>query len=580
MLLFSDVAEVFSEIEKRSGRLEMTDVLAALFKRTGKEEIAELVYIIQGIIAPPYEGLELGVGERFAIEAIASAAGYSRSEVEKNYKKSGDLGDTAEALFGKKKQTALFTSEMGLQRVYDVMKRIGEASGSGSQEQKIKRLAEMLNNASPLEARYIVRFVIGRLRLGVGDPTIIDALSVSKKGDKSLREPLERAYNVCSDLGYVAKAFYTKPASIDSFRVQPFKPLMPALAERLSSPEAIIEKLGRCGVEMKYDGFRMQVHKKNEKVEIYSRKLERMTPMFPDIVDAVRKMTEKELIFEGEALAYDSKNQRYFPFQQTMHRRRKHGIDDASKEFPLNIFVFDIIYMDGKDLTGEPYAKRRDIIQKTFKSERIKPSQSVEVEDAQVLDKMFQHAITEGLEGIMAKDLSSPYAAGKRKFAWIKLKKSYGSAVDTIDGVIVGYYLGKGARTEFEFSGVLLAVYNPDRGKLETIAKMATGFTEQEMKEMQTLLEEIKTQKPPSNLDCRIEVDYWVEPKYVVEVAFDDITQSPNHTCGWSGEKGYALRFPRLVKMRPDKGLQDITTTSEVIEMFQIQREKGGSESK
>ena len=580
MLLFSDVAEVFSEIEKRSGRLEMTDVLAALFSRTGKDEIESLVYIIQGILAPPYEGLELGMGERFAIEAIASAAGYSKSEVEANYKKSGDMGDTAEALLGRKRQTALFTSEMDLLRVYDVMRRIGEASGTGSQEQKIKRLAELLNNASPLEARYIVRFVIGRLRLGVGDPTIIDALSVSRKGDKSLREPLEHAYNVCSDLGFVAKTFYTKPSSIKSFKVQPFKPLMPALAERLSDPLAIIEKLGRCGVEMKYDGFRMQVHKVGAKVEIYSRKLERMTPMFPDIVEEVRKIPEEQLIFEGEALAYDSKKRRYFPFQQTMHRRRKHGIDDASKEFPLNIFVFDILFIGGKDMTGLPYTERRDVIEKTFKGEHIKPSQSVEVSDAETLEKLFQGAIDEGLEGIMAKDLKSPYTAGKRKFAWIKLKKSYGKAVDTIDGVIVGYYLGRGARAEFEFGGVLLAVDNPDNGRLETIAKMATGFTEQEMKDVQSILENTRIQKPTQNLDQRIEVDFWVEPRYVVEVAFDGITQSPNHTCGWSEGKGYALRFPRLVRMRPDKGVQDITTTSEVIEMFQLEREKGSTEMK
>jgi DNA ligase-1 len=455
------------------------------------------------------------------------------------------------------------------------MRRIGESSGSGSQEQKIKRLAEMLNNSSPLEARYIVRFVLGRLRLGVGDPTIIDALSVSKKGDKSLREPLERAYNVCSDLGYVAQMLYTRPSSIERFHVQPFKPLMPALAERLRDPEAIIEKLGRCGVEMKFDGFRMQVHKKAGKVEIYSRKLERMTPMFPEIVEEVQAMAQKELIFEGEALAYDAEKHRYFPFQQTMHRRRKHGIEESSKQFPLNIFVFDLLFIDGKDMTGEPYAKRRDAIVKTFIGQRIKPSESVEVEDAIELEKLFQRAISEGLEGIMAKDLDSPYTAGKRKFAWIKLKKSYGKAVDTIDGVIVGYYLGRGARAQFEFGGVLLAVYNPDSGKLETIAKMATGFTEQEMKDAKVQLEETKTPKPPSNLDCRIEVDFWVEPKYVVEVAFDDITQSPNHTCGWSGEKGYALRFPRLVKMRPDKGVSDITTTSEVIEMYQLQRAKG-----
>jgi DNA ligase-1 len=322
---------------------------------------------------------------------------------------------------------------------------------------------------------------------------------------------------------------------------------------------------------MKYDGFRMQVHKKGERVEVYSRKLETMTPMFPDVVAAVKKLPKKDLIFEGEALAYDTEKKKYYPFQQTMHRRRKHGIAAASKEFPLNLFVFDILYIEGKDMTNEPYRERRAVIEKLFRGGILQPSQSVVVEKTEELRRRFKLSLSEGLEGIMAKDLDAPYTAGKRKFAWIKLKKSYGKAVDTVDAVIVGYYLGRGARAEFEFGGVLLAVYNPDNGKLETIAKMATGFTEEEMKGMKETLEKTKTEGPAANLDCKIEVDFWVEPKYVVEVAFDEITQSPNHTCGISEGKGYALRFPRLVKMRPDKSVKEITTTAEVVEMFGLQ---------
>jgi len=575
MLLFSDAAEVFQQIEKRSGRLEMTDILAELFRKTDAREIDKLVYFIQGIIAPPYEGLDLGLGERFAVEAIASAAGYTKNEVDAHYKKSGDLGDTAEELLGKKKQTSLSTSEMDISYVYDAMKKIGAASGTGSQDQKIKYLAELLNNASPLEARYIVRFVLGRLRLGVGDPTILDALSVSRTSDKSLREPLEHAYNVCADMGHVARTFYTKPETIADFRVQPFKPLMPALAERLSTPRAIIAKIGKCGVEMKYDGFRMQCHKSGNRVEIYSRKLERLTDMFPDVVGTIKKLPQKELIFEGEALAYDEEKKKYFPFQQTMHRRRKHGIDAASKEFPLNVFVFDILYIDGSDMTDAPYRERRKAIEGMFRNTGIlRPSESKTVTKAKELGEIFKKAVDEGLEGIMAKDLDSPYTAGKRKFAWIKLKKSYGKSVDTIDGVIVGYYLGRGARAEFEFGGVLVAVYNPDSGKLETIAKMATGFTEEEMKGLQELLKETTTKKPAANLEHKIDVDFWVEPKYVIEVAFDDITRSPMHTCGLSDGKGYALRFPRLVKMRPDKSVDSVTTTAEVVEMCRLQRAK------
>ncbi|MCI0503886.1 ATP-dependent DNA ligase [Candidatus Micrarchaeota archaeon] len=574
MLLFSDVAAVFEEIEKRSGRLEMTDVLAALLKRADAAEIGKLVYILQGIVAPPYEGIDLGVGERFAVAAIASASGYSAGEVEKNYKKSGDLGDTAQELLGKRKQTALMTQEMGVAYVYDAMLRIAKAGGTGSQDVKIKHLTELLNNASPLEARYIIRFVLGRLRLGVGDPTILDSLSVAKAGDRSMREPLERAYNVCSDMGYVARALYTEPETIKDFHVQPFKPLMPALAEREDSPKSIIKRLDRCGVEMKYDGFRLQCHKSGGHVELYSRKLERMTDMFPDIVAEAKKLKAKGIIFEGEALAYDRKNGRHFPFQQTMHRRRKHGIEEASKEFPLNLFVFDILYLDGTDMTGESYRARRAAVQRLFRGKVLQPSQMKLVSTAKELKGIFNDALAKGLEGIIAKDLDAPYTAGKRKFAWIKLKKSYGKAVDTIDGVVVGYYLGKGQRAEFEFGGLLVAVFNPDSGKLETVAKVASGFSEEEMVSLRETLERMKTPKPPPNLDYNIEVDYWVEPEYVVEVAFDDITESPNHTCAMREGKGLALRFPRLLRMREDKTVKEITTSDEVRRMFELQRAK------
>jgi DNA ligase 1 len=577
MLLFSDVAAVFQEVEKRSARLEMTDVLATLLRRAEPDEIGQLVYLIQGIVAPPYEGIDLGVGERFAIAAVASASGYSASMVEKSYKASGDLGDTAEELLGRRKQTALTTTEMGVAYVYDAMLKLAKASGQGSQDVKIKHLTELLNNSGPLEARYIVRFVLGRLRLGVGDPTILDALSVAKAGDRSMREPLERAYNVCSDMGHVARTFYTEPEAIPKFHVQPFKPLMPALAEREDSPKSIIERLGRCGVEMKYDGFRLQCHKKGQRVELYSRKLERMTGMFPDIVAEAKRLKADEVIFEGEALAYDKAKARYFPFQETMHRRRKHGIDKASREFPLNLFVFDILYLDGTDMTSESYRARRAAVQRLFRGKVLQPSQMKLVRSAKELKGIFNEAVSRGLEGIMAKDLDAPYTAGKRKFAWIKLKKSYGKSVDTVDGVVVGYYLGRGQRAEFEFGGVLVAVYNPERGKLETVAKVASGFTEEEMVSLRESLEKIKTKAPAANLDYSIEVDYWVEPKYVVEVAFDDITESPNHTCSMQGGKGLALRFPRMVKMRGDKsagGMGGINTSAEVRRMFEIQRSK------
>ncbi len=591
-LLFKDVADVFLEIEKRSGRLEMTDLLAELFKKTNVREIDKLIYLTQGILAPPYEGIDLGMGEQFAIRAIAAVSGYPKEQVEQHYKKSGDLGLTVDEMIGKRKQLSLSREDMDIEYVYNALLKIAKTSGAGSQDLKIKYLTELLNNASPAEARFIVRFVLGRLRLGVGDPTILDALSVSKTGDKTLREELERAYNVCSDLGYVAKTFFENQKKIKRFTVQPFKPLQPALAERLSTPDEIVEKIGECAIEFKFDGFRLQVHKQNNDVELYSRKLEKMTHMFPEVVDAVRRLKAKEIIFEGEALAYNEKENRYYSFQQTMQRKRKHGISEASKELPLNIFCFDILYLDGTDLTGKQYSERRKTLEKLFPFGILKlPARKI-VKTGKELDKLFKESIKGGLEGIMAKDLSAPYTAGKRKFAWIKLKKSYGKSVDTIDGVIVGYYLGRGARAEFEFGGLLVAVYNEDRGRLETVAKIGSGYSEQEMVELQEMLEKIKTESAPEKLDFNEAQlpDFWVEPKYVIEVAFDEITLSPTHTCGLqddkglssvqknddkfchsSSGKGYALRFPRMLKMRPDKSVEEITTTEEVVDMFELQ---------
>jgi len=574
MLRFSVIANTFQKLEEKSGRLEMTDILAELFKKAKEGEVDKLVYLIQGILAPPYEGLDLGVGEKFAIEAIAVSSGHTSAQVDRHYKKSGDLGLTAEELLSKKKQMALSMQEMDLPYLFSSLMKVGKASGSGSQDLKIKLLTEMLNNSSPLEARYIVRFALGRLRLGIGDPTILDSISVAHAGDKSLREPLERAYNICSDMGFVAKSFYKSKKSIEKFKVQPFKPLMPALAERLSSPEQIVGKIGKCGVEAKYDGFRLQCHKKGDVVELYSRKLEKMTHMFPDVVEAIQALKAKEIIFEAEALAFNKKAGKYFSFQQTMHRRRKHGIEDASKELPLNLFCFDILYLNGKDLTNKPYEKRREQLEKIFKKGILIPSKLLITDDAKKVDKVFKDSLNEGLEGIIAKDLKAPYAAGKRKFAWIKLKKSYGKSVDTIDGVIVGYFLGKGSRAEFKFGGLLVAVNNSETGKLETVAKIGSGFTEDEMALLRKMLHSIKTKEAPGSLDYKIEPDFWVQPKYVVEVAFDEITKSPTHTCGMKDEKGYALRFPRMISLRDDKSTKEASTTEEVIDMFELQHSK------
>jgi len=602
-MLFSGVAQHFAKIEETASRISMSGTIAELFSSCTPSEARRLVYIMEGSIAPAHEGLDVGIGEKFAIRAIAKTSGYSERQVEDGAKKSGDLGTTAEKLMGKKAQLSLSSSENTLEKVYSSFLKIARLGGAGSQEMKVSLLSELLNGAEPLEAKYIVRFCLGKLRLGVGDPSIIDALSMLRHGDKTDKAALERAFNLCSDLGEVAEA-YLSGKDLSRFSVQPFKPIRPALAERLLNAGEIIEKLCSadekagvparkcaaqsahaaqmaptqrrlCAVEAKYDGLRMQVHVKEREVEIYSRKLEKMTHMFPEIVEAAAALPVSSAIFEGEALAYSAREKKYYSFQQTMQRKRKHGVEKMAEEFPLRLFAFDIMCLEGADLTLSPYSERRKALEKLVKgSKAIVPSDLIYTDSPKKLDEYFQRAISSGLEGIIAKDLSQPYVAGARKFAWIKLKKSYGAMADSVDAVIVGYYLGKGARQEFAFGGVLAAVLNEETGGLETIAKIGSGFTEEEMSSMQEMLGGLRVKEKPREVSSKLVPDFWVKPSVVITVTADEITLSPMHTAGMVGETGYALRFPRMVSMRDDKSPADATTTREIIRLFELQRRK------
>ncbi len=575
---FRELAEAYEKIEATSGRLDMMALLAEAFKKALPSEIDKIIYLSQGVVAAPFEGLEVGMGEKFVIHAIATATGYDEKTVGKLYKKSGDLGDTAQELIKEKRQQSLHREELSVSKVFDSFKKIAVISGAGTQEKKIDALVELLNSATPLEAKYIIRFPIGKLRLGAGDATVLEALSIAKQGDRTAKDDLEHAYNMCSDLGLVAKTYYEKGLEgIKKFHIMLFHPIRPALAERLPSAEEIIEKLGKCAVDQKFDGFRVQCHKKGDAVELYSRRLEKTTAMFPEIVAGVKKQVKaKEAIFEGEALAINELTGEFYPFQVTIQRKRKYGIGEKAEEFPLKLFAFDLLFEDGKDYPKIPYGERRKQLEKAIsKGDTILPSGSIITDDAKELQRYFDECVEKGLEGIIAKDLNAEYVAGARKFAWIKLKRSYkGELADTIDVVIIGYYAGRGARAEFGFGGFLGAVYDADEERFKTITKVGSGFTEQQMVDMKKMLDKIKVKEKPKRVDALISPDVWVEPKYVVTLTADEITRSPTHTCGKAkDEPGYALRFPRLTaEIRSDKKPEDATSVAEIIEMFGMQK--------
>jgi DNA ligase-1 len=586
-MLFEEVAECYAKLESVSSRLVMIEILSELLKKSSGSEIKKLVYMTQGVLLPPFEGIEFGVAERILEEAIGIATGYSKEDVEKSYKKYGDIG---EAVFSFKKVAKLkkmANKRQSVSDVYDTMYKIASTSGAGSKNLKVRFLSEILASSSPLEAKYIARYPIGQLRLGVGDSTIIEALSLAFTGSRNEKETLESAYNLCSDLGVIAEELALNGMDkIRNFQVSLFKPIRPALAERLPTPEEIIKKMnGKCAVEQKYDGFRCQIHKKGGIVKIYSRNLEETTNMFPDIQKAALNIKPEMIILEGEALAFNESTGEFLPFQETIQRKRKHGIKEKVEEMPLHLFAFDLLYINGKSYIKEPYETRRADLEDAIKgSKSITPTNRIVTSDPKEFEEFFESSIENGLEGIVAKDLNAPYVAGARKFSWIKMKRSYkGILSDTVDLVIVGYFLGKGSRSEFGFGGLLCAVYNKKRDMFETISKIGTGFTEEHMGDFKTLLDKIIVKHKPARVDSVLKPDFWVDPRYVIEVMADEITKSPTHTCGREKnelgiDEGYALRFPRIVGdgfIRKDKNPEDATSTEEIIEIFKQQKKVG-----
>lgn len=566
---FLRLVEYFERIEATSKRLEMFDILAELFGEASSEDIEKIIYLCQGRLLPPFRGLEMGMSEKLLARAISDASGSPTKKVQEAFRRTGDLGLTAEELIRGQ-------GSLSVGKVYEELMRIAETSGKGSVEAKVGLLGSLLRAASPKEAKYIGRFVIGRLRLGVGDPTVLEAIALSE-GDRALRTGLERAYNLCSDLGLVAKTLKTGGMkAVEGFKIRVGYPVRMALCERLPSPEEIIAKMGRAAVEAKYDGFRCQVHKDGKVVEIFSRNLERTTHMFPEITKGAKDLPAREAILEGEALAFNELTGELFPFQVTIQRKRKHGIEAIAKEYPLKFFAFELLYLDGEDFTERPYTERRGRLESLIKGNKaIEPALMFVTGDPKEIYGHFEEFIETGLEGIVAKRLDAPYRAGSRNFNWIKLKRSYkGELADTVDVCIVGYLAGKGARAKFGLGALLGALYDPHTDTFKTVSKIGSGFTEEEFSKLKEILDDVSLNHRHPRVDSLIEADVWVEPRYVVTVAADEITRSPSHTAG-RGEEGigYALRFPRAVGfVRADKKAEDANTVAEIEAMFERQK--------
>ncbi|MBU2523310.1 MAG: ATP-dependent DNA ligase [Nanoarchaeota archaeon] len=571
---FSQFTEYLEKLEKTSKRLEMFEILSEMFKKVDKNEVKPIVYFTQEQLLPPFYGLEIGMAESMIKKALMKISKESEKDLQALYKKIGDMGLVAEQTNQNNPSKGLTIGE-----IYDCLYNTVKISGEGSVEKKTDHIAELLKKCDSKESKYVVRFILGRLRLGIGDPTIMDSMSKAISGDRmALRKDIEKAYNLCSDLGWVGEELFKKGIDgLRSFKAKVGNPIRMAAAERLPSAKEIIGKMGKCAVEKKYDGLRLQCSKDCDKVEIFSRNLERMTPMFPDIVEGIKKqINANTAILEGEAVAYNEETGELFPFQVTITRKRKYDIEEKAKEKPLVLFAFDLLYIDGKDITREAYEDRRkklvSIIKKGF---TIRESERIVTDSPKELDEYFEESIALGSEGIMAKRLDAPYEAGMRNFNWIKLKRSYkGELNDTIDIVPIGYFKGRGMRAKFGIGALLAAVYDEKTDSFKSIAKIGSGLTEDQWVEIRKLLDKNKVEKKPARVDTEIVPDVWTTPKYIFTVMADEITLSPMHNAGKVGEKpGFALRFPRIQGwIRKDKKPEDATTVKEISQMFKMQK--------
>ena len=586
---YAIIADSYERIEATTKRLEMTDLLVELLKKTPQDIIARVVYLTQGKLYPDFVGVEMGVAEKLAIKALSRAAGHSESRIQAELQKSGDIGETSQKLLTKRKQSTFFTKTLTAERVYETLDKMAKTSGSGAVDTKMALICGLLSDASPKEAKWLIRTVTGNLRLGIADMTVLDALAIAYGGGKKTRELIERAYNISSDLGRVASIVAEKGIEgIQKFEVEVFEPIRPMLAERLGSPEEILEKFnGKCVAEYKYDGERVQAHKKDNKVVLYSRRLENISGQYPDAVELIKNQVDaKEAILEAECVAMDFETGDMRPFQELMHRRRKYGVEEAIAQYPISLFMFDALYVDGKDFTLESFPQRRKILEKIIKQgDRVKPATQKLISGLKELEDFFEEAIEEGCEGLMCKSVAkdSVYQAGSRGWLWIKYKRDYKSEMtDTVDLVVVGAFYGRGKRVG-TYGALLLATYNKAKETFETVTKCGTGFTDEDLAKLHEMLQRHIIPRKNSRVQSTFDADVWFEPALVLEILGAEVTLSPIHMAAMDSIRkgsGLAIRFPRFTgKYRTDKAPEDATSSKEIVEMYRGQLKKIGESS-
>jgi len=583
---FSVIAETFENMENTKKRLELTDFLVDLFKKTSSENIAKLVYLIQGKLRPDFEGVEIGVAEKLVIRAVHRSTAIETKRIEEAYRIDGDLGHAVSKLIEQKTQKTLFeeTTEdenKSLEWVYDSLVKIAELEGSGKNvlDKKMNYIASLLNNVNPIAAKFIIKILIGTMRLGVADNTIMDALAIAYTDSKNNRDSLEDAYNVSSDLGKIAEVAAKKGLKgIKKFQIVVFNPIRPMLADRVKTEQETFEKMGnKLAAEYKLDGERIQIHLQNNKVDLFSRRLENIRHYYPDIVENVPKIVKvKDAILEAEAVAVNEDTGEFLAFQELMHRRRKYNVDKAVLQYPITLNFFDVLYVNGKSCLDLDYKKRREMLEKIITENNFSKlvPQTIVTKENEIED-FLENSINAGCEGVMLKSLDAPYKAGTRGSNWLKLKREYRNELgDSLDLIVIGAFFGRGRRTG-RYGTLLLATYNEDDDTFPSICKVGTGFTDENLDQFYQILSDKVTLKKNPRIKSEMEADVWFEPELVIEIVASEITLSPIHKTAENKIRkasGLALRFPKFTgKIRIEKAPEDASTDQEVISLYKGQ---------
>ncbi len=543
---FETLAHYLERLSSISGRLEMADIVVEVLDKAG-DDLPLAVSYLQGKPFPPWDRREIGIAEKTMVKAIAKATGYTEDNVEKLIAKTGDTGIAAQQLFDKKVQTTLGYRKLDLVEIAAELDKLAAMEGTGSNDRKIRHTMDLLNNASALETKYLARLLLGEMRLGVGEGIMRDAIAKAFNVDPAL---VERAYSMINDYGEVASIARDRgERGLRAIGIRLFRPLRPMLAQMVHSTQEAIDS--KCTVfEKKYDGLRAQLHVKDGRVRVFTRRLDEVTKQFPDVVAAVEKGIKCDnCIIEGEAVAYKGGDP--LPFQHLSRRiKRKYDIDEMVKSIPIRLLLFDCMYLDGENLLLAPLKSRRKSLEGIVAEHgSLLLSPQLVTSDADKANKFYKAALDEGHEGVMCKNPDAEYKPGSRVGYMYKLKP----VSESLDLVIVGAEWGEGRRTEW-LGSFLLACRDPDTNELLEIGRMGTGLNDEQLQYLTDLLKpDILEQKGKS---------VRLRPNLVVEVGYQEMQKSPTYSSG------YALRFPKLIRMREDRGLDDCDTIDRVDDLY------------